>query len=451
MSLDRPVYDNLLLDELRATYAPLLEKIAGEALQRELDGELPFVPVRLLKEAGFGALRVPEEYGGRGATIPDLTQLWIELAAADANLPQALRGHFAFAEDRLWQHARGEDQRDWFDRFAAGEIAGNAWSEVGSTSIDSQQTVLAQDGADYRLSGTKYYTTGSIYAEWADVYARRVRPGEEDDFVIAIVDTHAEGVSVIDDWDGFGQRGTGSGTTSFAGVEVLADNVLPFGERFPFQTALYQLNLLATLCGIGRAALDDAVGEVRNRERNYSHANAARVRDDPQVLARIGEIASAVYVAEAATLRVASALQDVADDGDQRPGRHRPGQRAGRAGVRGRPGRRHRPGAPGDQRSLRHPRRVGDVASQGPGPALAQRPHGVLAQPADPQVAGRGRLAGQRHAPAVRLGDRHHRRTAAGSPSPDRRTAAGERPPCTGPKVEQSITYRGRGVRSDSP
>ncbi len=86
-----------------------------------------------------------------------------------------------------------------------------------------------------------------------------------------------------------------------------------YQRRFPYQTALYQLNLLAVLTGIGKAALADFVEHVRNRERNYSHANAARVRDDPQVLARIGEASAAVYAAEAATLRVAEAVQDVAD------------------------------------------------------------------------------------------------------------------------------------------
>ena len=198
----------------------------------------------------------------------------------------------------------------------AGEIAGNAWSEVGSTAIDTQRTVLTRDPGDpsaYLLDGTKYYTTGSIFAEWADVLVRRVTPGEEDDLAIAIVDTRAAGVTVVDDWDGFGQKGTGSGTTAFAGVRVDPDHVLPFEDRFPYQTALYQLNLLATLVGIGRAAVAETVAHVRARERNYSHANAARVRDDPQVLARVGEIASRVYVAEAATLRVAAAIQDVAD------------------------------------------------------------------------------------------------------------------------------------------
>ena len=309
--LDRPTNRCRHLDQVRAELAPILDRIATGTLQRELDGELPFEPVRWLKEAGYGALRVPTEYGGRGLSIPELTQTWVELAAADANLPQAFRGHFALAEDRLWQHGRAADQRGWFARFVAGEIAGNAWSEVGGTAIDTQETVLDPQVDGYRLTGTKYYTTGSIFAEWADVYARRHRHGQDDDFAMAVVDTRVSGVTVSDDWNGFGQRGTGSGTTTFDHVPVPADHVLAFDQRFPYQTAVYQLNLLATLSGIARAALTDAVDEVRKRERNYSHANTARVRDDPQVLARIGEIAGATYAAESATMRVAAAVQEV--------------------------------------------------------------------------------------------------------------------------------------------
>ncbi len=81
----------------------------------------------------------------------------------------------------------------------------------------------------------------------------------------------------------------------------------------------YQLNLLATLAGIGRAALNDVVEQVRSRTRNYSHANAPRVRDDAQVLGRIGDIAAAVYAAEAATIRVAASLEVVADQPTAHP------------------------------------------------------------------------------------------------------------------------------------
>jgi len=241
-------------DELLAEWAPVLAAVGAGALQRELDGQLPTEAVALLKSEGFGALRVPAALGGTGLDLPGLTRLWIELAAVDANLPQAFRGHFALVEDRLWHHARSSDQRVWFDRFVAGEMAGNAWSEVGS-SIDLPRTVLRPraDGS-YRLDGTKYYTTGTIFAEWTDVHARLALPGHpdevEDPTAIALVDTRDPGVRTVDDWNGFGQKGTGSGTTTFDNVGVPADHVLPFEERFPYQTAFYQLNLLATLTGI---------------------------------------------------------------------------------------------------------------------------------------------------------------------------------------------------------
>lgn len=304
-------------DDLLAEWAPVIEAVAEGSLERELDGELPVEAVRLLKSEGFGALRVPRSFGGSGLGVVDLARLWIELAAVDANLPQAFRGHFALVEDRLWHHARTGDQEVWFDRFVAGEIAGNAWSEVGSD-IDLPRTVLRPrpDGS-YRLDGLKYYTTGTIFAEWADVHARLVLPGHpdeiEDPTAIALVDTRDRGVVTTDDWNGFGQRGTGSGTTAFDNVSVPGTHVLPFEDRFPYQTAFYQLNLLATLTGIAKAALADVVEAVQKRTRNFSHANAPRVRDDAQVLARIGEVAAAVYASEAATLRVAGAVQAVAD------------------------------------------------------------------------------------------------------------------------------------------
>ena len=150
--LDRPTVWSAGLDVVRTRLAPVLEQIADGALQRELDGELPREPVRRLAAEGYGALRVPQDHGGGGLTLPELTQLWIDLAAADANLPQALRGHFALVEDRLWQHRRGSDQRHWFARFVSGELVGNAWSEIGGTAIDTQRTVLSRQGdGSYRL------------------------------------------------------------------------------------------------------------------------------------------------------------------------------------------------------------------------------------------------------------------------------------------------------------
>ncbi|WP_273829349.1 acyl-CoA dehydrogenase family protein [Pseudomonas sp. SBT1-2] len=292
-------------EALAGRFRPIFSRIAAGAVAREQSRSLPYEAILWLKEAGFGAVRVPVEYGGGGASLPQLFQLLIELAEADSNVPQALRGHFAFAEDRL-NAAPGPARDLWFKRFVDGDIVGCAWTEIGNVAIGDVITRVSPDGDKWRLNGEKFYSTGSIFSDWIDVYARRSDTGGD---VIAAVRTRQPGIVQSDDWDGFGQRTTGSGTAHFVDAEVEAENLIDFATRFKYQTAFYQLVLLATLAGIGRAAVRDVANEVRNRKRIYSHGNAPRVSEDAQVQQVVGEISALVYAAEASAVRAAQPAQ----------------------------------------------------------------------------------------------------------------------------------------------
>ncbi|MBP5089568.1 acyl-CoA dehydrogenase family protein [Pseudomonas chlororaphis] len=292
-------------ETLAGRFRPIFSRIAAGAVAREQSRSLPYEAILWLKEAGFGAVRVPVEYGGGGASLPQLFQLLIELAEADSNVPQALRGHFAFAEDRL-NAAPGPARDLWFKRFVEGDIVGCAWTEIGSVAIGDVITQVSPNGDKWRLNGEKFYSTGSIFSDWIDVYARRSDTGGD---VIAAVRARQPGIVQNDDWDGFGQRTTGSGTAHFADAEVEAENLIDFATRFKYQTAFYQLVLLATLAGIGRAALRDVAHQVRNRKRIYSHGNAPRVSEDAQVQQVVGEISALVYAAEASAVRAAEPAQ----------------------------------------------------------------------------------------------------------------------------------------------
>lgn len=292
-------------ETLAQRFRPIFAEIAQTALQRERERKLPYEPINWLKQAGFGAVRVPKQYGGAGASLPQLFQLLVELATADSNLPQALRGHFAFVEDRLNAPASPE-RAVWFQRFVAGEIVGNAWTEIGEVAVGEVITRVSRQGDKLLLNGRKFYSTGSIFADWIDVYAQ-VDGSNQD--VIAAIRTNDPGVTQSDDWDGFGQRTTGSGSTVFANVTVEPENLIDFASRFKYQTAFYQLVLLAVLAGIGKAVERDVAQHVRDRKRVFSTGNASSVSQDAQIQQVVGEISALAYAAEATAIRAAHPAQ----------------------------------------------------------------------------------------------------------------------------------------------
>ncbi len=302
------------LDAVREHLAPVLETIARRAREREGSRELPFEEVRLLAEAGFGALRLPPADGGAGLTLHELTTLLVELGRADSNQPQLWRNHIAFVEDRLW-HRDEPGGEGWIARVAAGDVVGGAWSERATVPGAPSSTRFDDAGVPPTVSGTKFYSTGSIYADWITVTAKA--PDETD--VLVVVDARHAGVHLVDDWDGVGQRLTGSGTTVLTRVPVADDAVFPGGGRSPHQEIVFQLVLLSALAGVAQAARDDAAAAVRGRVRNYPQGLAAAPRDDAMVQAVVGRVAASAAAARAVVLAAAAALDAGLDALRSRP------------------------------------------------------------------------------------------------------------------------------------
>lgn len=293
---------------LLARFKPLFEQIGEGAVTREQQRELAFEAVGLLRDAGFTALRVPQSHGGSGISLPVLFRLLIDLAEADSNLPQIVRAHFGFVEGRL--SARAPASQDyWFAKVVAGQLWGAAMAERSDSSTNSVTLDAAEDG--WRLNGEKYYCTGTIYADWVAAVAMH-----DKDFVSVVVAVDAPGVTREDDWDGFGQRLSGSGTTRFDQVAVPEQHVL---RRFKpgelraesYISAFYQLFHLATLAGIARAALRDATAFVQGRTRAFGVPGQSSPKDDPLVQRVIGRLSSLAYASETLVLAAADVLERV--------------------------------------------------------------------------------------------------------------------------------------------
>ncbi|UXJ50337.1 acyl-CoA dehydrogenase family protein [Pseudomonas citronellolis] len=295
------------LAELRRRAVPRLAAIAEGAAERERLRQLPHEQVRALAADRLLCLRIPAAYGGAGASVRDTAQFVIDLAAVDSNVAQSLRPSFAFIEGLLARGDEAEQQR-WFPRFLAGEVFGNAGWEIGGAN-GAVSARLRRDGDAFRASGSKFYSTGSLYADWVSAVAL----DEEDRPVSFVVPRDREGLELLDDFDAMGQRLTASGTTRLNDLLVQPGEIRPRvveeGQR-SIVTPFLQLFLGAVEAGIARNALTDAVAFARDHARPIKHSSAQRSVDDPYVEFAVGEISARALAAEAVILRAAERLDE---------------------------------------------------------------------------------------------------------------------------------------------
>ncbi|QIG94826.1 MULTISPECIES: acyl-CoA dehydrogenase family protein [unclassified Bradyrhizobium] len=298
----------------------LLSRIAEGASKRERERVLPFTEIDLIRKARLGALRLPVEAGGAGASIRALFEIVIQLGASDANVAHILRNHFSVVE-RLVRRPKDEQHRQWQKAVADGGIIGLAATELDTPKVGNvtPNTTLTADGDDYLLNGTKYYSTGTLYSDYVLVRTADTTGAN----AAVLIPVAREGIELIDDWDGLGQRLTATGTTHFRNVRVKRQETVfdapDTGYGIPYSNTFAQLFLTAINAGIARAVLQDATELVRSRKRTFYYAPSEIPADDPLLQQTIGQIASGAFAAETVVLAAAEALDaatDAFDAGD---------------------------------------------------------------------------------------------------------------------------------------
>lgn len=321
--------DNSLRERVRVTGLPvtagsprlaeLFAAIGDGAFERERDDIAPWSAMDLVREYGFGAFRVPRDLGGGGATLVELLDALLELAAVDPNVAHALRSHFIFVDVRLAAFRRGEETR-WLEEVVSGALFGNATSELGNRNtggLDAARfaTTLHPNGNGFVLDGEKFYTTGSLYFDWVSVAAAT----PDGDVATAIVPVDRDGVQIDDDWDGIGQRLTASGSSRFSSVHVHPEEVAIRGRGVEFTghgPTLAQLHLTAVAAGILQAAASDAATVLRGRSRTFSHGSATTAADDPLLQQVVGELAANAFAARSVVRAAAVTLQTAVADAE---------------------------------------------------------------------------------------------------------------------------------------
>ncbi|WP_288441221.1 SfnB family sulfur acquisition oxidoreductase [uncultured Pseudomonas sp.] len=275
----------------------IAQQLERDSALRDRERRLPHAELELFTRSGLWAISVPKAFGGAGVSNVTLAKVVARIAQADASLGQIPQNHF-YALEVLRVNGSPEQQHRLYAEVLAGRRFGNALAELGTKTAHDRSTRLTRDGAGYRINGRKFYATGALYAQRIPTSVIDEQGRQQ----LAFVPADSHGLEVIDDWSGFGQRTTGSGSVTFDNVWVGAEDVVPFESAFERPTPvgpLAQILHAAIDTGIARAAVQDALHFVRTRSRPWVDSGVDKASDDPLTLKSFGHLVIRLHAAEA--------------------------------------------------------------------------------------------------------------------------------------------------------
>lgn len=272
-------------DAINAAY-----QVADFALEgrneRDQKRQLPFAEIDLFSQKGLGGIRIPQNFGGAFVSNKTLAHVFRILNKADSSVGQIPQNQIALLN---MINIMGTQQQKTFifNEILQGKRLANGGPERHTKDTKTLNTRLTIENGHYFLDGEKFYSTGSSFAHWLAIKA--IHP--EGHVVLVGVNHKATGVEVIDNWNGFGQRTTSSGTVKLHHVEV--DPFLIFDERLlgnapSYRGAYSQLMQVAIDVGIAEAAFADTLSAVQ-KARPIIDANIEKASFEHYTLQEVGK------------------------------------------------------------------------------------------------------------------------------------------------------------------
>ncbi|MBW3506423.1 MULTISPECIES: SfnB family sulfur acquisition oxidoreductase [unclassified Pseudomonas] len=297
--------DNEALEAARALAASARE----HAGKRDQQRKLPWSHIEAFTRSGLGSISIGREFGGPKVSFVTLAEVFAIISAADPALGQIPQNQVGILS-LIAATATQAQKEQLFASVLQGWRIGNAGPERGSKNTLDLKARITADGDDFVINGQKFYSTGALFAHWIAVKAIN----DHGKPVMAFVRRGTPGLRVVDDWSGFGQRTTASGTVLLNNVRVEAELVVDssrLNDAPNIQGAVSQLIQAAIDLGIARGAIADTISFVRERSRPWIDAKVERNSDDPYVIADIGKLHIELHAAEALLRKAGRVLDEV--------------------------------------------------------------------------------------------------------------------------------------------
>ena len=231
----------------------MLEKIRDMAEHIEKTGILPQNLLQLAFDEKLFKLFMPIELGGRMLELPKAIRIFQEVSSVDGSFGWLVTigsGGNMFVPNIDPQHGL--------------ELFSPAEAVIAGSGYPSGKAYKNSDG--YRVTGEWKYCSGASYATIFTMNSIVIEDGKTTDEVISLIMVPKQ-VQVIEDWDAFGLRGTGSHTikvedefvpfTRTFSISKQKNNLGGLVHTFPF-VQFSQSSFTAVCLGIGQNFLQEA-------------------------------------------------------------------------------------------------------------------------------------------------------------------------------------------------
>lgn len=273
----------------------LSQQFRKNAVARDHERRLPFDEIQKLSQSGLWAITVPRQFGGAEVSYYTVARVIALLSGADGSLGQIPQNHY-YALEVLRNTGTPVQQQHLYQEVLHGARFGNALAEFKTRNAAQKHSKIQAVDGGYIIQGEKFYCTGSLFAHRIPTLVKDEHGRE----FLAFVPRHSQGLEIIDDWTGFGQRTTGSGSVKLDQVFVQAIDVIPFDEAFLQPTLVgpfAQLLHAAIETGIARAAFEETKQRIRHA-RPWIDAGVDSATQDPLTLYELGQVAVDVKATE---------------------------------------------------------------------------------------------------------------------------------------------------------
>lgn len=306
--------DFTLTDEQREFRAEVRafaeEEIRPKAIELDQAGEYPDRILEALGDRRLTGLTLPEKYGGLGKGLVELVLLTEELSAALMSVSSALALHLGVATviNRFGEESQREEFLPEMATFETVGALGLSEENAGANKLQ-METTAAKEGDEWVVDGHKQWVTNYFDADYVLTYAK-TGPDEATPHNISAFLVPADEFEVDETWGTLGARSVKSPRVRLD--EVTVDNsyrIGDIGEAYVERGEMHNgVNVPARGVGIARAALDDTVRYVSEREQYHR-----RVKDFQGVRWGVGKMAERVDTAQLLTLRAAARADAGAD------------------------------------------------------------------------------------------------------------------------------------------